>query len=86
MEGERLATRLVEIKSRLLALEFPAGGGSLLYNHDLDLARVIIHVPPPPGSGDKRSCAGPDLSSAVWLGQRVGLDTFREPYAFIPWT
>jgi hypothetical protein len=70
--------RLVELKSRLLSLTFPASG-SLYYSRDLDAATDRIEMESEPSTKYGPFCIGPDTTLALWYGNRLALDTFRGP-------
>jgi hypothetical protein len=71
-QREKIVTSLVELESRLFALQFPASG-SLFYSRDL--ADNIPRVPPRREDTDtwKDFCIGPDMSLGMWYGRRLGL-------------
>ncbi|KAK8164187.1 hypothetical protein IWX90DRAFT_478826 [Phyllosticta citrichinensis] len=71
--------KLVELESRILALEFPASG-SLYYSKDLEAEVRRIDVQTPNSSKGGRFCVVPDTDLALWFGKRAELDADRGPY------
>jgi hypothetical protein len=69
-------TKLVELESRLFALQFPASG-SLYYTKDLH--NVIFHT-----MSDGSFCIGPDTRTALWYGKRLDLQVDRGPCKYEP--
>ncbi|KAL2859469.1 kinase-like domain-containing protein [Aspergillus pseudodeflectus] len=78
-QREKIVTSLVELESRLFALQFPASG-SLFYSRDLadDIPRVPLQQQDPDTGKD--FCIGPDMSLGMWYGRRLGLSVDRGPY------
>ncbi|KAK8162740.1 hypothetical protein BKA80DRAFT_290072 [Phyllosticta citrichinensis] len=70
--------KLVELESRILALEFPASG-SLYYSKDLEAEVRRIDVQTPNSSKGGRFCVVPDTDLALWFGKRAELDADRGP-------
>jgi len=82
-ENDRIAMvcRLVEVESRLFALEFPASG-SLYYSRDLEAGVDRVALPSHSSLTKGPFCIGPDTTLALWHGRRLSLDTFRGPCRF----
>jgi len=79
-EKARIAvvTKLVELESKLFALEFPASG-SLYYTKDLPagFSKVEVHIARSACNGD--FCIGPDTRLSMWYGKRGDLQIHRGP-------
>ncbi|KAJ0417258.1 kinase-like domain-containing protein [Aspergillus carlsbadensis] len=78
-QRSKIVTSLVELESRLFALQFPASG-SVFYS--CDLADNISRVPlqRQESNTGKDFCIGPDMSLGMWYGRRLGLSVDRGPY------
>ncbi|KAH7377310.1 hypothetical protein BKA66DRAFT_422392 [Pyrenochaeta sp. MPI-SDFR-AT-0127] len=74
-----VVTKLVELESRLFALQFPASG-SLYYSKDLqeDSNRIVVHTADSVLNG--RFCVGPDTRLSLWHGKRLNIQVDRGPY------
>jgi hypothetical protein len=80
-EKARIAvvTKLVELESRLFALQFPTSG-SLYYPEDLWADTESVVVPAGPASeGERRFCIGPETTLKLWYGRRQYLQVDRGP-------
>jgi hypothetical protein len=77
-QREKVVTTLVQLESRLLALQLPASG-SLFYSRDL--ADNIPRVPVQRHDMEtgKDFCIGPDMSLGMWYERRLGLSVDRGP-------
>jgi hypothetical protein len=72
----QVVQNLVELESRLFAMEFPASG-SLYYDRDLDEKFDRVPV-------SEKFCIGPDTTLGLWFGRRRTLSAFRGPCKCIP--
>ncbi|WEW59933.1 hypothetical protein PRK78_005415 [Emydomyces testavorans] len=73
-------TKLVELESRLFALQFPANG-SLYYPEDLEAEMDRVDVPAGAHfEGRRRFCVGPETTLKLWYGRRRNLRVRRGPY------
>ncbi|KAL5394805.1 hypothetical protein PMIN06_008576 [Paraphaeosphaeria minitans] len=74
-----VVTKLVELESRLFALEFPACG-SLYYTKDLQAAFRQVKVPIANSTRDNDFCIGPDTRLDLWHGRRSEIEIDRGPH------
>ncbi|TKX19758.1 hypothetical protein C1H76_7956 [Elsinoe australis] len=74
-----LLTEIVEVEARWMSLPYPESG-SLYYEQDLPKKYRAFAVAAPSLSSKGDFCIGPDLTSELWYGKRIHLDTFRGPY------
>jgi hypothetical protein len=80
-ENARIAvvTKLVELESRLFALQFPASG-SLYYPEDLGADTDRVDVPAGTNfEGEHRFCVGPETTLKLWYGRRRSVQVDRGP-------
>lgn len=73
-----VVTKLVELESRLFALEFPASGG-LYYTKDLQSGFDNVKVPIASATRNNDFCIGPDTRLGLWHGKRAAIQTDRGP-------
>ena len=81
-----VVTKLVELESRLFALQFPASG-SLYYEKDMRVlcAEADMIALPTVGRGaDNDFCIGPELTLGLWYGKRQSLQVNRGPCTYHP--
>ncbi|PYH97880.1 phosphotransferase [Aspergillus ellipticus CBS 707.79] len=74
----KLVANLVQLKSRLFKLRFPASG-SLYCCSDLPESNKVI-FPSSVLANEGRFCIGPDTSLGLWYGRRLNLHVERGPY------
>jgi len=79
-EKARIAvvTKLVELESKLFALEFPASG-SLYYSKDLPAGFGKVEAPTAKSACDSDFCVGPDTRLRMWHGKRGDIQIHRGP-------
>ncbi|KAI4690443.1 hypothetical protein J4E81_007597 [Alternaria sp. BMP 2799] len=80
-EKARIAVvaKLVELESKLFALEFPASG-SLYYTKDLPAEFGRVESPIVKSAGEGDFCIGPDTRLRMWHGRRGDVQIHRGPY------
>lgn len=78
-----LLTEIVEVEARWMSLPYPESG-SLYYEQDLPKKYRAFAVAAPSLSSKGDFCIGPDLTSELWYGKRIHLDTFRGPCKCLP--
>ncbi|KAF1967449.1 hypothetical protein BU23DRAFT_602870 [Bimuria novae-zelandiae CBS 107.79] len=74
-----VVSKLVELESRMFALEFPASG-SLYYTKDLQAGTRKVAVTISSSARDSGFCIGPDTRLALWHGKRGNIQIDRGPY------
>lgn len=79
-EQRVVITNLVQLESKLFALDFPASG-SLYYCDDVpdEYPRIPIEHDAASANGEKHFCIGPDTSFRLWFGKRLKLQVERGP-------
>lgn len=79
-EAQRITmiSKLVELESRIFALQFPVSG-SLYYCDDLKNEDGRIIVPRTHSTGEGRFCMGPETTFGLWFGKRFSLSIERGP-------
>jgi hypothetical protein len=75
---EKVVTSLVQLESRLFALQFPASG-SLYYSRDLPDNIPRVPVQRHDLHTGKNFYIGPDMSLGMWYGRRLGLSVDHGP-------
>jgi len=73
-----VVAKLVELESRLFALEFPASG-SVYYTKDLPAGFSKFEVPIVKSARDSDFCVGPDTRLRMWHGKRGDIQIHRGP-------
>ncbi|KAI4923374.1 hypothetical protein J4E85_008411 [Alternaria conjuncta] len=74
-----VVAKLVELESKLFALEFPASG-SLYHTKDLPDGFSKVDVPIAKFDRDGDFCIGPDTTLRMWYGKRGDIQIHRGPY------